>query len=67
MIIPKNCGSCLYYKHQQCAQFKEPVGNINTCDFWTPLLNLVMNRKEIVFVDFNQYKLERRTDDSDRI
>ncbi len=58
MKIAKNCQYCNYYKDHRCKLLDRPVSNVNTCDRWTPEMGLVLSGKNVVFVEYDDYKIE---------
>ena len=59
MTVPKNCGHCFFYNEDLhlCKYKNKPVGNINTCNDWTPL-EMHFNNDNIKFTSYDQYKLK---------
>lgn len=58
MIVPMNCGTCVFYNGEGFCNYREiHVGNINSCSSWRPQLKILV-QKNVEFVPYNQYRIE---------
>ena len=58
MIVTKICQNCQSYDKEEkiCENSKEFVCNVNTCTYWQCSLNIIMNNRDVKFVEYEQYK-----------